>query len=297
VRAASVATALALAACLLVGAARAGDSPVPYPPRVTLITDSVGGILSALPKQRTDLGKGLDLDLEAWACRKLADDGCTADAGTGPSVLATVQQLGSQVGYVLVVDVGYNDFSSGYGEHLDEVIRAALAAGVQKVVWVTLHESEGTWREINAQIRAAAGRWPQLTVADWASVADASPAWFVDDAHMTDAGATAFAAFLRPVILQACGAPCVPPLAVATLGKATVRAHRATLRWKGDDHARSFDVQTRRGHGSWRIAAKATTSSSTVVRGTPGWVMQARVRARNEDDTPGAWAVSPPFRL
>ena len=46
---------------------------------------------------------------------------------------------------------------------------------------------------------------------------------------MTDAGATAFAAFLRPVILQACGAPCVPPLAVTTLLQPTVRAHRATI--------------------------------------------------------------------
>ncbi len=296
-RAALVATALILASSLLVGAARAGDPSAPYPPRVTLITDSVGGILAALPKQRTDLGKGLDLDVEAWACRKVADDGCTADAGTAPSVLATVQRLGPQAGYMLVVDVGYNDFSSGYDQHLDDVMRAAVSAGVQKVVWVTLRESEGTWREINAQIRAAAGRWPQLTVADWASVADASPVWFADDAHMTDAGATAFAAFLRPVILQACGAPCVPPLAVATLGKPTVRAHRATLRWKGDANARSFDVQTRRGRGSWRIAATATASSSTVVRGTPGWTLQARVRARNEADVPGAWAVSPPFRL
>ena len=59
-------------------------------------------------------------------------------------------------------------------------------------------------------IRAAPARWPQLTVADWAPVAAGQP-WFVDDAHMNYAGAVAFGAFLRPFVLDACGAPCAPP--------------------------------------------------------------------------------------
>ena len=53
---------------------------------------------------------------------------------------------------------------------------------------MTLRESQSPWPEINGQIRGAATRWPQLTVADWAPVAAAHPAWFSDNAHMTGPG-------------------------------------------------------------------------------------------------------------
>ena len=79
----------------------------------------------------------------------------------------------------MFVDVGYNDFSSTYADGLDEVMAALVAAGVERVGWITLEEFQGTWKEINDVIRAAPERWPQLTVVDWAA-ASAGKAWFVD---------------------------------------------------------------------------------------------------------------------
>jgi hypothetical protein len=89
-------------------------------------------------------------------------------------------------------------------------MRALLAAGVRRVVWVTLEEAQERWALINARIRAAPNRWPQLVVADWAE-ASAGKDWFVDGVHMTSDGGLAFAEFLRPFVLQACGEPCAPP--------------------------------------------------------------------------------------
>lgn len=182
------------------------------PQRATVITDSVGGALYWERTANDILSPRLDLRMETRTCRKLAVPGCPADGDPSPeSALATIERLGPQLGPTVAIDVGYNDFADDYANGIDPVMRALVAAGVQHVVWVTLAERQGTWAEINASIRAAATRWPQITVADWAPLAAAHPEWFLDNAHMNTDGARALAVFLRPFLLQACGAPCDPP--------------------------------------------------------------------------------------
>jgi hypothetical protein len=124
--------------------------------------------------------------------------------------LETIVSRGPQLGPTVVIDVGYNDQADLYGARLDEVMLALLAAGVHHVVWVTLGEAQDSWAMVNAQIRAAPKHWPQLIVADWAQASAGKP-WFVDGVHMTHDGGLAFAEFLRPFVLQACGQPCAPP--------------------------------------------------------------------------------------
>ena len=267
------------------------------PPRVTMITDSVGGALYPGSLERETLAHGLDFRLEDAPCRKLVSSGCPSDEGVPPSVLDTIAKLGPGLGQLVVVDVGYNDFAEGYDAGLDAVMQALRGTGVQRVVWVTLRESQAPWPEINAQIRAAAARWPQLTVADWAPAAANHPDWFRDNAHMTAAGAAAFASFLRPVILDACGAACVAPAATAVLLAPTVRSHRATLRWRGNAHAKTYDVGVRRAGGPWRTLARALGARSLRVEGVPGTRMQARVRARDADGVAGPWSAARSFRL
>lgn len=186
------------------------------PGRVTMITDSVGGVIYWVQPALDELSNGLDFQLETKTCRKLVAAGCWAYDESPPSALETVRELGPGLGTVLIVDVGYNDLSEGYAAGLDQVMGAALAAGVRRVVWVTLEESEPTWAEINAQIRAAAARWPQLVVADWAAASAGKP-WFLDDAHMSAEGGVQFARFLRPIVLEACGTDC--PVAGAPRGR------------------------------------------------------------------------------
>jgi len=289
-----------LVALVLPGVSDGGSGPgetAPKPARVTMITDSVGGALYAGSAEREMLAQGLDFRLEDAPCRKLVSPGCASDAGVPPSALETIARLGPELGQLVVVDVGYNDSAEDYSAGLDSVARALIEQGVPHVVWVTLRESQAPWPEINRQIRDATARWPQLTVADWAPVAAPHPEWFQDNAHMTGLGAAAFAAFLRPVVMNVCGAPCVTPAAIAVLLAPTVRGHQATLRWRGNANARSYDVGVRRRGGPWRTVAKAFVKKAILVDGVPGTAMQARVRARDADGIPGPWSDARSFRL
>jgi HYR domain len=82
------------------------------------------------------------------------------------------------------------------------VMRALVANGVQRVVWVTLNETEGVWKQSNEIIRAAPARWPQLAVADWGGTVQLDPSWFRDDeVHFSHDGAVAYGKFLRPIVL------------------------------------------------------------------------------------------------
>jgi hypothetical protein len=205
-------------------AANALDSP---PNRVTLITDSVGGVLSWVTLAREKLARGLDLDLQVKSCRKLVDPGCPQEGDPHPvSALVTIQELGAQIGPTVVIDVGYNDLWSTYADELDKVMNALVAVGVQHVVWVTLEEIRDPWIGINKAIRVAPKRWSQLIVADWAHASADKPTWFYDGVHMNWEGGFAFADFLRPFVLEACGEPCAPPppLEIATTRLPAARA-------------------------------------------------------------------------
>jgi len=208
---------LGLVAMLLVAPARADLSPVdsapPQAPRVTVISDSVAATLLWHPDARNYLADGFDFRLEAQACRRLTVPGCLAYGVRPPSALATIQSPTADLGPVVVVDVGYNDLPDEYAAGIDPVMQALVSAHVQRVIWVTLAEHEDVWAENNATIRAAAKRWPELVVADWAPPAAANPGWLSDLAHMNADGAVGFAHFLRPILLAAfadCGDPCAP---------------------------------------------------------------------------------------
>jgi len=220
---------VALLALSTVGVAASARSAEAVPAnRVTVITDSVGGVLYWDTEARVRLARGLDLDLETKTCRRLVDSGCPAYDDPAPaSALETIKSLGAELGPAVVIDVGYNDRADVYGAQLDEVMGALLASGVHRVVWVTLTEAQESWTRINAQIRSAPARWPQLVVADWARAAT-EESWFVDRVHMTSEGGLAFAEFLRPFALDACGPPCAPPppLGIATLRLPTGRQNQ-----------------------------------------------------------------------
>ena len=171
------------------------------PVRVTMLSDSVGAALLWDPGPFTAFSAGLDVRGDAYGCRKLIVPGCPTEAGGNPpSALDMINAYGTDLGPVVVMDVGYNDPPDTYAGALDTVMKALLANGVQRVVWVTLTESEGVWKQINDVIRAAPARWPQLAVADWGAQ-PTDPSWFKDTVHLDHDGAVAFGAFLRPIVL------------------------------------------------------------------------------------------------
>jgi hypothetical protein len=293
---------LALARPVTTHTARAA-SPAPPLQRVTLITDSVGGVLYWAGAARDELARGLDLRLETRACRKLVDVGCWAYGEQPPSALDTIRSLGAELGPLVVIDVGYNDRPDEYAADLDTVMQALVAAGVQRVIWVTLEETEDPWIGNNAAIREAPKRWPQLVVADWAPVAAANPSWFVDKAHMNYDGAFGFARFLRPIVLATCGSPCAPPPPPPPVRPRTrmlvpnVGTRAAVLRWLGNSAARTFDVALHPATGRWRDVASRLAARTYRLRGHPGELLLVRVRARDGDGRAGPWTEPQPIRF
>lgn len=289
--------ALAVTAVAVTAGSPAPAAPAFRPPRVTMVTDSVGGVLFWVGAAREELAAGLDFHLETKTCRKLVASGCFAYGEVPPSALDTIRALGPDIGRIVIVDVGYNDPAEEYAAGLDRVMDALGAAGVEHVVWVTLTEQQPSWSRIDGVIEAATTRWPTLTIADWSAAAAGHSEWFTDGPHLSYDGGMAFARFLRPIVLGVCGTACARPVPLATLLAPRVRGHEAVLRWTGNDAARSFDVSVRRGGGTWKTVASRLTAASFRVAAVAGTRLQARVRARDEDGTPGRWSQARAFRL
>ena len=202
-------------------------------PRVTLVADSVGGVLFWQREARDELARGIDLRIDIRTCRRLVTEGCVYDGARPPSALEAIQALGPAVGPLAVVDVGYNDSPAGYGAAMDRVMRALLDTGVERVVWVTLRERRPSWAEINDAIRAGARRWPQLSVGEWDRESVGHDEWFADGIHMNWDGGTGFARFLRALVLDACTAACGPGDGVLVVRGEGLRRARVGARYVG----------------------------------------------------------------
>lgn len=180
------------------------DLPAAKDLKATFVGDSVADAVAETPAARRAISRGLGhMTLDLAVCRRLVAASCTYNGRTPASALEAVQARGDGLGSVLVVDAGYNDGAEGYDDAIDQIVRTAKAHGVERVVWVTLREA-GTYPEIykvtNGVIRRAQQRWPQLRVADW-NTYSAGKNWFGSDGlHLSPAGATALARFLRPYV-------------------------------------------------------------------------------------------------
>ena len=194
-----------LAAAALAGSilASTGAAATTRQVRVTFVGDSVPAAIIYMPDARSILARGLAIRLDLRVCRRLATASCTYQGSAPTTALQSVQSFGRGLGDVLVVDVGYNESSTGYRQGIDRVMRAARAQGAVGVVWVTLRETLDVYRQTNIAIRAAQRRWPELQVADWNAYSRGKP-WFSSDGlHMGSSGADALARFLRPYIFRA----------------------------------------------------------------------------------------------
>ena len=201
------AAALLVGLACLVGISHAEAAPTAKKPiRVTFVGDSVSASIAYVPAAQTELRNGLSVRLDLKVCRRLVQPSCTFQGSAPPSALQAVQSYGRSLGRVLIVKVGYNEGSQGYGAGIDRVMRAALADGATGVVWVTLREQSqysGIYRTTNLEIKRAARSWPQLVVADWNAYSAGKP-WFRSDGlHLTAVGAEELAAFLRPYVFRA----------------------------------------------------------------------------------------------
>lgn len=178
-------------------------------PRVTMFGDSVAGSLDYVAEARQLLGEGIDLRLELSPCRKLVPIGCAHMGARPRSVLDIVKSSSlSELGNVVIVNVGYNDPANNYKTDMAQVMNALVERGVAHVIWVTLREKFDYYAEINNLIRTHASRWSGLRIADW-EAASRGQDWFAPDGlHLNASGAMGLATLLRPYVLAACGSEC-----------------------------------------------------------------------------------------
>jgi hypothetical protein len=203
---------VALAALAAVGSFAAGAAPVAASTpaaRVTVIGDSVAGVLTYVKEARQYLGRGLDLRLDLRVCRRLVADSCWYMGEQPSTALAVVQAAApGALGDILVVDVGYNDPPEEYGTDMEQFVQAVVAKGIHHLIWVTMREATDGYRSINGAIRVEAARWPLVRVADW-NRASSGKDWFNPDGlHLNAGGALGLAKMLRPAVLTACGTAC-----------------------------------------------------------------------------------------
>ena len=181
-------------------------APAQPPVRVTIVGDSVPAALQFVAGARSTLARGFDVRFDVQVCRRLATTGCPYHGGIPSSALELVKGAGPSLGQVLVVDVGYNDDPAFYAKGMDDLIRAAGAGGVRRIVWVTLRETRDPYVRTDAVIRREAQRFPQVEVADW-NAFSRGKAWFRSDGlHLNADGAAGLAALLRPFIVRAADA-------------------------------------------------------------------------------------------
>jgi hypothetical protein len=193
-----VAILVGAAALLSATSAPAGTSSQ----RVTVIGDSIMASFDYVPAARRALGRGFDLQADNAVCRRLVTASCPFQGSTPATALDVVRVRGRSLGGVVVINVGYNDWSAVYD--IDRVMKALTASGVRRVVWVTLREAGGNaavYAQSNTRIHSADRRWKRLVVADWNGYSRGR-SWFrADGLHLTAAGALGLARLLRPLVV------------------------------------------------------------------------------------------------
>ena len=263
------------------------------PPRATVIGDSVQASFGFAPPAVRYLGRGLGLRVEASVCRKLTSPGCLG--GSPESALALVGSLGSALGDVVVVNVGYNDTAGRYDT--DAVLNALRRGGVRAVVWVTLRQGHSGYAAINARIRAAARSRARagmvVRVADWNAYSAGRP-WFASDGlHLTTSGAFGLATLLRREVLAALadagisvgGRPVTERAATLRLGRRATRiAGDRDVLWlaSSDGPLAGIDGRSGRRLPRWAVLA---AEEDLVSDGRRAWLR----------DAPGA-AITRPSR-
>jgi hypothetical protein len=125
----------------------------------------------------------------------------TVDAVEDRSLLGAIalfQSTGPALGDVVVLDLGYNDAADPtvFRGRIDGAM-AALAS-VQHVLWLNQHDWGPGRAGMNAELTAAASRYPNLEVIDWNAEVVAHPdEVYGDSIHLTPSGQNAMAALVR----------------------------------------------------------------------------------------------------
>ena len=288
-RALVLAAALALSGALT-AAALAADPGRSDATRVTVFGDSSATAMAYDPKARAILGTGIDLRLEVAACRRLGNLSCPYDGVRPPNVIERASALGRELGPVVVIAVGYNDYETTYEDNIEETLRVLAKSGVERVLWATLIEERQSWARMNEMITAAAKKHPEMIVLDWNARARGKETWVQPDGvHLTPTGAQSMATMINEALVT---------LGVASRPQAPLRALSIAARTLPNAHVgRSYTtrLQARGGTVPYRWARAGGTlapglrlTTAGVVTGKPTHTGRYRFSVRVVDRTGAA---------
>ena len=213
------------------------------------------------------------------------DLSCPYDGVRPPNVIERAATLGRELGPVVVVAVGYNDYEQNYAENIEEALRVLSKAGVEHVLWLTLRAERQSWARMNEMIAAAAKKHPELTVLDWNALARGKNGWTQSDGiHLTPTGAQGMATMINTALVT---------LGVATrAGEATRRLSIAARALPKARVGRAYTTRLRASGGTspyrWaqvggRLAPGVKLTPAGILRGRPTRVGGYRIVLRVVD--------------
>ena len=150
------------------------------------------------------LGDSVMLGSKAASEKELAGWDLTFDAAVNRSTIAGAQIVAarrSEIHDIIVIQLGTNDGGNPttYASRVDAVMKAL--DGVPYVVWLTIHEARSYYKSDNDVLRQKATQYPNMRVADWNAVANATPGGMVSDGlHLNATGAAAMAKLVHSTI-------------------------------------------------------------------------------------------------
>jgi hypothetical protein len=179
--------------------------------RVTVFGDSAATAMAYDPEAKRILGRAIDLRLEVAACRRVGEASCPYDGVRPPNVIERAMELGRQLGQVVVVIVGYNDYENTYADNIEKALATFRKADVERVLWMTLRAERQSYVSMNEAIQGAARRFPQMSVLDWNAVSRSHADWLQPDRiHLTPEGARGMASMVNDALVELGVAPKAP---------------------------------------------------------------------------------------
>jgi hypothetical protein len=263
----------ALLACMVLpaGAARAAA------PHVTIVSDSV---LTAVtwgnaPAQAA-LDQNLDVQVDAGVCRRLNVQSCEFNGGYVPTALDVINGWRTTLGPVIVIVDGYNDIPASFAADVELTLDTLRDDGVQRVLWVNLHEVRPEYAQKNAVLAAAALRHPELKVLDWNRYSSTHPEWYqADYIHLVPTGGVAIAAFINQAIVNALTAPAPTAAPQPQQPALVVKVKRSFVSRVGKNFERRLKASGGVGQLRWLATGRALREARLhllaggVLRGRP----------------------------
>lgn len=218
-----------LAVGLTIVPARASSSRLSLNEQVLVVGDSIGTGMYWHDSAIRILQRNLAVTWQVAVCRTTTGPGCPFLGSRPEDALDLVEGLSHVPAYV-VLELGYNDDATAFGNSVRELVGALLQRGAAHIFWLTLTEARDPYPAMNAALRAAAATYPTVQILDWNAYSSTHPEWFqTDGLHLLEAGGDAMAHFIHGALISA-----ISPLRVgASVVACKGRPLRTRLRASG----------------------------------------------------------------